>query len=69
MTAKRMEVLVSRYGVPSNNICKVPSICEYVSMLRPLEIDICEETFKARFRILVHLFIEELLCRYGLMLA
>lgn len=67
MIERRIEELALRYGVPLNYIYKVPSFEEYVST--PLEIDVCKETFKARFMFSVHPFVEELLSRYGLVLA
>lgn len=63
-----MEELVLRYGMPPDYICSVPSLRKYVSTTGSLEIGVYEETFKARFRILVHPFMEELLYRYELML-
>lgn len=69
MNAERIEELVLRYGVPSNYICRIPSIDEYGSMPGPLEIGMCEEIFKVGFRILIHAFIEELLHKCRLVLA
>lgn len=42
MTEKRIEELVSRYGVPPSYTCRVPSLREYMSMPGPLEISVCE---------------------------
>lgn len=54
MTIKRMDELMSRYGMPPSYICRVPTISEYVSILGLLEIGMCEETFSVKFWIPVH---------------
>lgn len=69
MIDKRMDELVSRYGVPLSYVYKIPTIIEYISMPGPLKIGVCEKTFRVRFWIPIHLFIKELVHRYGLILA
>lgn len=49
VTIKRMDELVSRYGVSFNYICRVPTISKYVSMLGLFEIGVREETFRVEF--------------------
>lgn len=68
MTVKRMNELVSRYDKPLGYVSRVSTISEYMSTLSPFEINVCKKTFRARFQILVHLFIE-LLRTYRLMPA
>lgn len=66
---ERMDELVLRYSVPSNYVCRVPTINKYISTRGSLEISVYEETFLAGFQIPIHPFVEELLRRYRLVPA
>lgn len=60
-----MSELVSRYGLPSGYICKIPIISEHIFTLSPTVISVCKESFWAGFYVPIHTFIEEFLDRYG----
>lgn len=61
-----MTKIVLRYGVPSEFVCRLPGNTECISYSGPMKVAICKETFKARFCLLLYLFIEGLLGKYGL---
>lgn len=63
MTIKKMSELVSRYEVPTGYVCKIPADSKCISIPSPLEIGVCEESFRAEFRVPIHPFIEGFLDR------
>lgn len=42
MSAKRMHDLVTSYGIPPGYVYKIPLDREYVSIIWPLKVSICE---------------------------
>lgn len=66
MTEERMAQVMFRYGVPSDFIYRLPGDTECFSYPSPIEVAVCEEMFKVGFCLPLHLFIEHLLARYGL---
>lgn len=66
MIIEKMSGLVSRYGVLFSYVCRIPTINKYISTPSPLEIGVCEESFRAGFRVPIHHFIKGLLNRYDL---
>lgn len=61
--------MVLRYRMPPKYICKIPNDDKYTSMLDPLELVICGESFLVRFHLSRQHFIKRLLIRYRLMPA
>lgn len=63
---KQMADIVLRYGVPNEFVCRLPSDDKSISCASPIELFVCDETFKAGFCLLLNPFIKCLLARYGL---
>lgn len=61
MSTKKMYELVVSYRIPLGYLSRISSNGEYVSILGPLEVNVCEESFWASFHISIHPFIERLL--------
>lgn len=64
-----MAMIVLRYEVPREFMSRLPDDTECISYPGPIEVAICEVTFRVGFYLPHHPFIKHLLARYGLVLA
>lgn len=66
---EQIREIVSRYRVPLEFVCRLLGGSKCISCPGSVDVAVCEETFRVGFCLPLHLFIEWLLAKYGLMPA
>lgn len=66
MIEKWITKIMLNYGMPHEFMCKVPNDTKCISCPNPIELVVCEETFKVGFCLPLYPFVECLLTRHRL---